>query len=137
MKTQAKNPAGVPAVVGQFEQDNDDGFISKFSNLFRENAKGNATLIDHLAGLRACLDKLQMNVFVADKNLNLVYMNEIALKTLKAVEPEIQKAFGIRADDLLGGTIHRFHKDPQAVESVLRNPSSLPHQAELAFGNVI
>ncbi len=137
MKLQTLNSAGVPAMVGQFELDHDVGFISKVSNLFRANGKNSGTLIDHMVGLRGCLDKLQMNVFVADKNLNLVYMNEIALKTLKSVEPEIQKAFGLRVDELLGGSIHRFHKDPRAVEVVLRNPSSLPHQAELAFGNVI
>ena len=122
MKLQTLNSAGVPAMVGQFELDHDVGFISKVSNLFRANGKNSGTLIDHMVGLRGCLDKLQMNVFVADKNLNLVYMNEIALKTLKSVEPEIQKAFGLRVDELLGGSIHRFHKDPRAVEVVLRNP---------------
>ncbi len=137
MKRQVINTISVPAMVGQYESNDNRGIFSKALNIFASNGKDNGTLIDHLVGLRACLDKLQMNVFVADKNLNLVYMNEIALKTLKTVEPEIQKAFGLRVDDLLGGTIHRFHKDPQAVEVVLRNPSSLPHQAELAFGNVI
>lgn len=137
MKAQTTFLVSNPGVMGQHEVSESGNIFSKALNMFTPNGNNNETLIDHLAGLRACLDKLQMNVFVADKNLDLVYMNEIARKTLKTVEPEIQKAFGLRVDDLLGGSIHRFHKDPQAVEAVLRNPSSLPHQAELSFGSVV
>ena len=104
-------------------------FGSKLSNLF-SGANGNATVVEQLSGLRACLDLLQINVFVADKDLNLIYMNSIAEKTMMAIEPEIQKAFGLRVNNLLGDSIHRFHKDPRAVESILKNRSALPHQAE-------
>ena len=137
MKTQTTFPTGSPGIMGQHESNGRGNIFSKALHMFSANGKAGETLIDHLAGLKACLDKLQMNVFVADKNLNLVYMNEIAQKTMKSVEPEIQKAFGLRVEDLIGGSIHRFHKDPQAVEAVLRNPSSLPHQAELTFGTVV
>ena len=136
MKTQTNISTVSLAGVGLTDTNGNDQ-KSFFSKIFKSNGKHATSLIDNLSGLRACFDKLQMNVFIADKNLNLIYMNEIARKTLKAVEPEIQKAFGLRVDDLLGGSIHRFHKDPQAVEVVLRNPSSLPHQAELEFGNVV
>ena len=132
MKTQRTSPAGVP-VVGQFELDHNGSLFSKTLNLFAANGKGKATLVDH----RACLDNLQVNIFVADQNLNLIHINIHAMETLKSIEPEIQKAFGLRAEELLGGSILRFHKDPQAVEAILRNPSALPHQAELEFGNVV
>jgi methyl-accepting chemotaxis protein len=139
MKTQTILPVVSPVVKNQFDSNGNghESIFSRVSHMFGANGKETASLVDHLAGLRACLDKLQMNVFVADKDLNLVYMNEIARNTLMAVESELQKAFGLRVDDLLGGSIHRFHKDPRNVETVLRNPASLPHQAELAFGNVI
>lgn len=39
-------------------------------------------------------------------------------------------------DDIVGASIHRFHKDKRRVERVLRNPAALPHQAEFTFGNV-
>jgi methyl-accepting chemotaxis protein len=139
MKTQTTFLVANPVGRQHFESNGNghESIFSKVSNLFTANGKEPATLVDHLDGLRACLDNLQMNVFVADKDLNLIYMNEIARNTMTAVESELQKTFGLRVDDLLGGSIHRFHKDPRAVESVLRNPSSLPHQAELAFGNVV
>jgi methyl-accepting chemotaxis protein len=121
----------------QFELGSDESFGSRLSNLFFNSSNKNKTIVEQLSGLRTCLDMLQINVFVADKNLNLIYMNKIAENTMKAIEPEIQKAFGLRVENLLGGSIHRFHKDPNAVEAVLRNHSALPHKAELEFGNVI
>ena len=39
-------------------------------------------------------------------------------------------------DDIVGGTIHRFHKDKRRVERILRNPAALPHQAEFSFGDI-
>jgi methyl-accepting chemotaxis protein len=137
MNTQKTRSVGVPSMVGQFELDTDKGFISRALNLFATNGNGKATLIDHLAGLRACLDNLQVNIFVADQNLNLVYVNIHGMKTVESIAPEIKTAFGLSVDDLLGGSIHRFHKDPRAVEAILRNRSALPHQAEMVFGNVV
>jgi methyl-accepting chemotaxis protein len=137
MKTQENFSTGSPAGVGSFNSGGEEGLFSKALNMFSTNGKKKGSLVDQLAGLRACLDNLQVNVFVADQNFNLIYMNICAVKTLKSVETDIKTSFGLRIEDLLGGSIHRFHKDPRAVESVLRNPASLPHQAELAFGNVV
>lgn len=111
---------------------------SFFKKIFHKNgiANGNGWL-ENQQGLKACLDKLQMNVFVADKDLNLIYINEIAQATLISIEPEIQKEFGLRVCDFLGGSIHRFHQNPKQVEKILRNPASFPHTTELAFGKVI
>lgn len=136
-KTDNLNGMGQYVKNGNGNSNSHSGFFSRALNMFSTNGKIDVPLIDHLAELRACLDKLQMNVFIADKNLNLVYMNQIARNTLKTIESELQKVFGLGVDDLLGGSIHRFHKEPQKVEAVLRDPSSLPHQAELVFGSVI
>src|SRR5262249_6753717 len=61
---------------------------------------------------------------------------ERALKTLGEMESEIQKAFGVDVDDIVGGSIHRFHKDPRRVERILRNPTALPHSADFTFGRI-
>jgi methyl-accepting chemotaxis protein len=141
MNAQTNFPVANPAGRQQFEVNGNgnghESIFSKVSNLFSTNGKESSTLIDNLDGLRSCLDNLQMNVFVADKDFNLIFMNAMARNTLIAVESEIQKTFGLQVDGLLGGSIHRFHKDPRAVEAVLRNRSSMPHEAELEFGSVI
>lgn len=85
---------------------------------------------------QSCLDYLSTNIFVADKNFNLVYMNCKAEETIKSIKNEIWDAFKIEVDELIGGSIHRFHRDPRAVEKILRNPSNFPHTTEFSFGKV-
>ena len=50
--------------------------------------------------LHSCIENLQANVFVADKDFNLVYMNAHARKTLEAIEPKIQEVFQLNVDDM-------------------------------------
>jgi len=109
-----------------------------FNKLFHKDEITNANgLMKNQHGLKSCLDNLQTNIFVADKDLNLTYINDIAQATLISIEPEIQKAFRLSVGEFLGGSIHRFHQNPQQVEKILRNPASFPYSTELAFGNVI
>jgi len=92
--------------------------------------------LDSAAFLGAAFDSLQTNVFIADPTLNIVYANRRALETLRGFEGEIRKAFGVGVDGIVGGSIHRFHRDPRGVERILQSPSALPHQAEFSFGAI-
>jgi len=85
---------------------------------------------------QAVLDNVQANVFVADPQLNLIYASPRALETLTSIGPEVRKAFGVSVEHVLGGSIHRFHKDPKRIERILHDPAKLPHHAEFSFGNV-
>jgi len=86
--------------------------------------------------LRAILDSVQANIFIADWDFKMVYMNPKAKKSLKNIEKEIVEIFQIRVEDFIGEYIHKFHKDPNRVEQILRNPLALPHEAIFQFGNV-
>jgi methyl-accepting chemotaxis protein len=92
--------------------------------------------MDSLEFVRASLSSIQTNIFLADVQFTILYANERALETLRGIEGEIRKAFGVSADEIVGGSIHRFHKDKRAVERILRNPTALPHQAEFTFGSI-
>ncbi|MCI0459903.1 MAG: methyl-accepting chemotaxis protein [Gemmataceae bacterium] len=92
--------------------------------------------MDSLEFLRGSLASVQANLFLADAEFTIVYINERALETLRNFEGEIRKTFGVEVKDIVGGSIHRFHKDKRRVERILRNPAALPHQAEFAFGSV-
>lgn len=87
--------------------------------------------------LRAMLDSLQANVFAADLNLELVYMNRAAEKTARSIEAAIRSSFGVSISEMLGGSIHRFHKDPAHVEAILSNPANFPRTARFSFGGVV
>jgi len=87
------------------------------------------------AAVRAVLDCMDANVFIADPQLKLVYANPSAMSRLAEVAGDIRSAFGLKVEDLLGGSIHRFHKNPGNVERILRG-HGLPHSASFTFGNV-
>jgi methyl-accepting chemotaxis protein len=86
--------------------------------------------------VRAALDSLQTNVFVADSSFTIVYINDRALATLREIEDDIQKSFGVAVDEMVGQSIHKFHKDPLRIERILKSPKALPHLAEFIFGGV-
>jgi len=84
----------------------------------------------------AALEALQANVFVADRDFNIIYINPAARQTLRQIAAEVQNVFNVDVDDLLGMSIHTFHRNPPNVEKILGNPQALPHQTEFAFGSV-
>lgn len=92
--------------------------------------------VNTIEALRGCLDCVEANVFVANNELRLVYANKKALRTLRSIAGEIRKVFGVSPDQILGGSIHRFHRDPERIEAILHDPKSLPHEATFAFGTV-
>jgi len=93
-------------------------------------------LADELNPLRATLDSLNANCFIAGLDLTLVYRNRKANQTLGDLGPAIRQAFGLSVDQLLGGSIHRFHKDPARIEGILADPTALPRQATFSFGGI-
>jgi hypothetical protein len=91
-----------------------------------------------VAGMAAerILDAAPANILVADPGLSIVYINPRAMQTLRRLGPEIQRAFGVRVEDVLGGSIHRFHKDPARIERILNDPAFQPRDAQFTFGSV-
>lgn len=85
---------------------------------------------------QAVLDCVQSNIFVADPQLNIVYASPRALATMAEIGSELKKTFGVSVDQVRGGSIHRFHKDPGRIERILHDPTKLPHHAEFSFGAV-
>jgi hypothetical protein len=98
--------------------------------------KSRDRLIEGARAVRAMLDSVQANVFVADLDFELVYMNRRAESTVRSIESVIRETFGVAWSDMVGGSIHRFHKDPKRIESVLRNPANFPHEAVFNFGSI-
>lgn len=84
----------------------------------------------------ASLDSLQANVFIADLDLKIIYINACAQQTLGKIAGEVRRVFNVEVDKILGSSIHAFHKDAGRVEKILKNPQALPHQAEFTFGTI-
>ena len=88
------------------------------------------------SAVRRMLDKVSTNVMVADTKFNLVYMNERSEQTLAGLDGQIRKQFGIGAKELLGGSIHRMHKDPARIERILKGLKHASHKGVIQFGGV-
>ena len=90
-----------------------------------------------LAEVSPTLDRVATNVMLADLDLTLRYLNPTAMSTLRAIAPVLQASFGVTPDDLVGGSIHRMHADPDRVERILVGDGfSLPHHASFGFGGI-
>lgn len=96
-----------------------------------------SSLAELVAQWRPVLDALGTNIFIADLELTLIFANRKASATLKTIEPTLRSSFGISANEIVGGSIHRFHRDPNRVERVLHQQGfTLPHDAVFSFGAV-
>jgi methyl-accepting chemotaxis protein len=86
--------------------------------------------------LAQLLEHAGTNVFVANADLEIVYANRKAIHTLRSISGPLEEAFRLTPEDIVGGSIHRFHRDPASVERILDAPGALPHDAEFTFGGV-
>ena len=93
-------------------------------------------LTNKLSYVKAVLDSLQANVFVADTKFTMVYANPKAMKTMAGFHHVVKETFDVEMDEMVGDSIHRFHHNPARVEAILGDVSKLPHTATFNFGSV-
>ena len=81
------------------------------------------------------LDNVSGNVMLADENLNVIYLNEAAVKMFRSSETEIQTDLStFAANKILGSSVNIFNKEDDSLE--LENLSG-SKEAELKFGNSV
>ena len=74
--------------------------------------------------IKTALDSANTNVMMADKDYNIIYMNDSAQQMFKDVEKDLQEILpDFNADNLLGANIDGFHKDPSHQRGLLDNLS--------------
>jgi methyl-accepting chemotaxis protein len=87
-----------------------------------------------VAKLQSVVDSLGTNVFICNKDLKFIYMNEKAQQTLKEIDPVIRDVYGFGADQLLGRCIDDFHQDPARVRSIIDRVTEQPHRGQFQVG---
>ena len=85
---------------------------------------------------KGMLEHAPINIMVADVNENIVFVNRRAREVLGELEAELAKYLpGFRADQVVGGSIHRYHRNPEAIKNLLRNmESGASHKGEITPG---
>ncbi len=91
-----------------------------------------------LQSMRGALDALGTNVFVADRDLTLVYMNERARKVMESMEDTVEKLFGLSTSELIGTPIDRFHGSrAKQIRRMLSDPGNLPVRSEIRLAHLV
>ncbi|GAB4408802.1 MAG: methyl-accepting chemotaxis protein [Bacteriovoracaceae bacterium] len=76
------------------------------------------------------IDLSPINTMFADKNGNLLYMNQNSINTLKGLEQYLPD----KVDNLIGKSIDIFHKNPAHQRKIIADPKNLPHKAIISLG---
>lgn len=78
------------------------------------------TVVDNLDVLKDILEHAPINIMMADADENVIFVNKRARDVLTSVESELAKYLpGFKVSEVVGGSIHRYHRDPEAIKRIL------------------
>ncbi|MBT3980283.1 MAG: methyl-accepting chemotaxis protein [Bacteriovoracaceae bacterium] len=84
----------------------------------------------------SCLESVSTNVFYADSDLTLTYLNKKARDTITEFKDVIEAKFG--TSDILGKNLDFFHGDKKKqIRAILANKKNFPYNAKIAIGPLI
>lgn len=85
-----------------------------------------------LDSLHGAFDQMGTSVFLADRNLRLLYMNQRARKILGTMEDALIRKFGLRVSDLVGQNLDIFHGSRAVqIRERLQDVRNLPIRSEI------
>ncbi|MEZ5458586.1 MAG: methyl-accepting chemotaxis protein [Steroidobacteraceae bacterium] len=86
----------------------------------RAEAERQARLAAENLRIRQALDNVSTNVMVADRDLNIVYMNQTVRDMMRNAQQDIRKDLpGFDVDRLMGANIDVFHRNPAHQRNLL------------------
>ena len=95
-----------------------------------ESVMGPSPALNSLEAMYSILEHSPINIMIADADENIVFVNKQARDTLASVEDELAQYLpGFSVDSVVGGSIHRYHKDPEAIKRILHalGPDDVRH----------
>ena len=99
--------------------------VSKRKMVEQEVDLGGYSIMDDLEVAKSILEHAPINIMMADADENIVFVNRCAREVLAGLESELAKYLpGFRADQVAGGSIHRYHQNPDAIKNLLSSMQS-------------
>lgn len=81
--------------------------------------------------LKIMIDKMPINIMMADpETFEVNFVNETSVSTLR----QIEHLLPVKADQIKGTCIDRFHKNPEHQRRILRDPKNLPYHSKIHLG---
>ncbi len=92
---------------------------------------------ENKSALLAALDLMGTNVFLANANYDLIFVNKRGLETLSKMKDLIKSLFGLEMNQLVGGSIDRFHNGElkERVRRLLGDRSNFPYRKVITVGD--
>ena len=82
------------------------------------------------------LEAVQAKIMVADRDLNIIYINPSATKLMQEAEADLRQELpNFRADRLIGSNIDVFHRSPDHQRQMLQRLTA-PHKATIRIGRL-
>jgi methyl-accepting chemotaxis protein len=77
------------------------------------------------------MENIPVNVMLANRDFEIVFMNPASRSTLKKLEHLLPKP----VEQLLGEKIDIFHKQPEHQRRIVGDPKNLPHRVKIKLGD--
>ncbi|GGH09675.1 methyl-accepting chemotaxis protein [Silvibacterium dinghuense] len=91
----------------------------------------------HASSFERSLESLLTPVMLVDKNFTIVYANKGTRKMIASHLAVFQQVYpGFTAEQIVGSSIDRFHRDPSHQRRLLSNPENLPYETDIHVGSV-
>ena len=104
-----------------------------------EELQGAIGVVDDLQILQDILEHAPVNVMIADADHNVVFVNKRARDVFEELESELAGYIpNFKAGSIAGGSIHRYHKDANAIKNILAGlkPNEV-HKGEITPGHFV
>ncbi len=82
---------------------------------------------NEMVRIQNMMENIPINVMLANRDFELVYMNPASVKTLSKLQHLLPKPL----NQLMGQKIDIFHKQPENQRRLLSDPKNLPHRAKI------
>ncbi|MBP9708179.1 MAG: PAS domain S-box protein [Oligoflexales bacterium] len=83
--------------------------------------------------IQSMMDNMPLNVMMADKEGQILYINPKSRQTLKSIEKDLP----VSVDKIVGGSFDVFHKNPSHQKKLVADDRNLPHKAQIKVGQNI
>jgi len=84
----------------------------------------------NLAQVKSMVENAPTNIMYCDNDRVVRYINPKSAETLRTIEQFLP----VKVDEIVGGSIDVFHKNPQLQANIISNPKNLPHNAIIQVG---
>jgi methyl-accepting chemotaxis protein len=104
-----------------------------------EEIRSSMGIVDDLQMMQHILEHAAVNVMIADADHNVVFVNKRARDVFEQLESELAGYIpNFKANAIVGGSIHRYHKDANAIKNILSGlgPNEV-HNGEITPGRFV